>query len=111
MDNYTALLVAILSVDLPEDMFQTFEAMRQADLKEVAEQGERAAAANYRLRATASYRDVMRAAIRRTGLKDKLKDFFAAGWDAIIMPISPVTAFKHLHEPGFNERTLEVDGK
>jgi len=111
MVNYTALLTAVLSVDLPEDMFRTFEAMRQADLKEVAAQGERAAAASYRLRATASYRDVMRAAIRRTGLKDALKGFFSDGWDAILMPISPVTAFRHIHEPGFNERTLDVDGK
>ena len=110
MENYTALLVAVISVDLPEDLFRSFEAMRQSDLKEIAEHGDKAAAANYRLRATASYRDVMRAAIRRTEMKDRLKEFFA-DWDAILMPISPVTAFKHLHEPGFNERTLEVDGK
>ncbi len=110
MENYTALLVAVISVDLPEDMFRTFEAMRQSDLKEVAERGDKAAAANYRLRATASYRDVMRAAVRRTEMKDRLKEFFA-DWDAILMPISPIPAFKHLHEPGFNERTLEVDGR
>jgi amidase len=110
MENYTALLVAVISVDLPENMFRTFETMRQSDLKEVARDGDKAAAANYRLRATASYRDVMRAAVRRTEMKDRLKEFFA-DWDAILMPVSPVTAFKHLHEPGFNERTLEVDGK
>src|SRR5262249_22760401 len=110
MENYTALLVAVISVDLPEDMFRTFEAMRQSDLKEVAERGDKAAAASYRLRATASYRDVMRAAVRRTEMKDRLKEFFA-DWDAILMPISPIPAFKHLHEPGFNERTLEVDGR
>src|SRR5262249_34420740 len=110
MENYTALLVAVISVDLPEDMFRTFEAMRQSDLKEVAEGGDKAAAANYRLRATASYRDVMRAAVRRMEMKDRLKEFFA-DWDAILMPVSPVTAFEHLHEPGFNERTLDVDGK
>ncbi len=28
----------------------------------------------------------------------------------MLMPISPVPPFKHLHEPGFNERTLDVDG-
>lgn len=111
IENYTALLIAVLSVGLPEDLFRTFEAMRQADLKDVAEQGEQAAAAQYRLRATASYRDVMSAAIRRTAMKDNATAFFASGWDAILMPISPVIAFKHLHEPGFNERTLEVDGK
>src|SRR5262249_4968242 len=110
MEYYTALLIAVISVDLPEDMFRTFEAMHQSDLKEVAEQGDKATAANYRLRATASYRDVMRAAIRRMEMKQRLKEFFA-DWDAILMPISPVTAFEHVHEPGFNERTLEVNGK
>lgn len=110
METYTALLVAVISVDLPEDMFRSFEAMHQSDLKEVSEEGDKAAAANYRLRATASYRDVMQAAIRRTEMKDRLTEFFA-DWDVVLMPISPVTAFKHLHEPGFNERTLEVDGK
>ncbi|MBV9330402.1 MAG: hypothetical protein JOZ55_02490, partial [Alphaproteobacteria bacterium] len=83
---------------------------RESDRKAVEAEGERAAAARYRLRATASYRDVMGAAIRRTAMKDRLAAFFQE-WDAILMPIAPVTAFKHLHEPGFNERTLEMDGK
>ena len=110
LDNYTALLVAVLSVGLPEDLFRSMEAMRAADLKDVAERGERAGAAAYRLRATASYRDVMGAAIKRSGMKDKAKTFFASGFDAILMPVSPVPAFQHVHEPGFNERTLNVDG-
>ena len=111
METYTALLVAILSVDLPDAMIDGFDALREADKKAVAEQGERAAAALYRLRANASYRDVMRAAVRRQRKKDKLKEFFDAGWSAILMPISPVAAFKHLQEPGFNERTLDADGE
>jgi len=111
METYTALLIAILSIDLPDAMAEGFESMREADRKAVEEQGERAAAALYRLRAGASYRDIMRAAIRRQRMKDKFKAFFDSGWSAILMPISPVTAFKHLHEPGFNERTLEADGE
>jgi len=111
METYTALLIAILSIDLPDAMAEGFESMREADKKAVEAEGERAAAALYRLRAAASYRDVMRAAIRRQRMKDKLKAFFDSGWSAILMPISPVTAFKHLHEPGFNERTLEADGE
>lgn len=111
METYTALLIAILSVDLPDSMAEGFESMREADKKAVEAEGERAAAALYRLRAAASYRDVMRAAIRRQRMKDKLKAFFDSGWSAILMPVSPVTAFKHLHEPGFNERTLEADGE
>jgi len=110
MENYTALLVAVLSVGLPEDLFRSFEAMRDSDRRAVIENSAQAAAALYRLRATASYRDIVHTAIRRTGLKDKLKAFYDSGWDAMLMPISPVPPFKHLHEPGFNERTLDVDG-
>ena len=110
METYTAILVAILSVDLPDAMVDGFDTMREADKKAVEEQGERAAAALYRLRANASYRDVMRAVVRRQRKKDKLKAFFDSGWSAILMPISPVPAFEHLHEPGFNERTLDCDG-
>ncbi|MBV9332339.1 MAG: amidase, partial [Alphaproteobacteria bacterium] len=76
MENYTSLLVAVLSIGLPEDLFRSFEAMRESDRKAVEAEGERAAAARYRLRATASYRDVMGAAIRRTAMKDRLAAFF-----------------------------------
>jgi amidase len=110
MENYRALLVAVLSVGLPEDLFRSFEAMRDSDRKAVEENSAQAAAALYRLGATASYRDIVHTAIRRTGLKDKLKEFYESGRDAMLMPISPVPPFKHLHEPGFNERTLDVDG-
>jgi amidase len=111
MENYTALLVAVLSVGLPEDLFRSFEAMRDSDRNAVETNGEQAAAALYRLRATATYRDIVHTAIRRTGFKDRLKAFYESGWDAMLMPISPVPPFAHLHEPGFNERTLDVDGK
>jgi amidase len=111
MEMYTALLVAVISVDLPDAMFEGFEALREQDKKDVEAKGERAATALYRLRASASYREVTRAAIRRQARKDVLREFFSRGWDAILMPISPVTAFKHLQEPGFNERTLQVDGE
>jgi amidase len=111
MEMYTTLLIAVISVDLPDAMFEGFEALREEDKKAVQAKGERAATALYRLRASASYREVMRAAIRRQTKKDALAQFFHEGWDAILMPISPVTAFKHQHEPGFNERTLQVDGE
>jgi amidase len=110
MDMYTALLVAVISVDLPDAMFEGFEALRERDKKSFATEGERASAAAYRLRATASYRDVMRAAVRRQAMKDRLAEFFDSGWEAVLMPVSPVTAFRHQQEPAFNERTLEVDG-
>ncbi len=111
MEIYTALLVAVISVDLPDALFEGFEALHESDRKLVESGGAGTATALYRLRATASYRDIMRAGIRRQLKKDRLAEFYDRGWSAILMPISPVTAFKHLHEPGFNERSLAVDGK
>ena len=49
--------------------------------------------------------------VKRQAHKDKLAAFFGEGWDAIVMPIAMVPPFKHLHEPGFTERVLDVDGQ
>jgi amidase len=111
METYGVLLTAVLSVGLPDEIVRAFESMRDADRKEVAESAEKARAALFRLRATASYREVMSAAIKRQAMKDRLQEFFASGWQAILMPIGPIAAFKHLHEPEFNDRTIDVDGE
>jgi len=110
MDFYTTILTAIIGSGLPEPLLRSFEAMREADRKLVAEGGAGAAGAGYRLRATASFREVVAAQVRQQAHKDKLAEFFAR-YDAIVMPISMVSAFPHQQEPGFNERILDVDGK
>ncbi len=108
MDFYLTILVAILSAGMPEDALSAFEARRAEDRKIVAKGGADAPAALARLRAAASYRDVAAAHVKQQQHKDKLAAFFAK-YDAILMPISMVTPFPHLHEPGFNERLLDVD--
>jgi len=109
MDVYLSILMPIMGLGLPDPLIRQFEAMRESDLAALAK-GEENAAAGYRLRVTASHRDVLRAATRRQAMKDKLEIFFADGVDAILAPISIVPAFPHLHEPTFNERVLDVDG-
>ena len=44
----------------------------------------------------------------RQKLKDQIATFFQS-YDAIVMPITPVTAFRHDHSDPFNARRLEVD--
>ncbi|MBV9420695.1 MAG: amidase, partial [Alphaproteobacteria bacterium] len=110
MDFYLTILTAIIAAGLPPAMLEAWELMRPNDRKIVAAGGPEAAAAGYRLRATATYRDVAQANALQWAHKEKLKAFFAK-YDAILMPISMVTAFPHQQEPSFNERILDVDGK
>ncbi|HEY5238534.1 MAG TPA: amidase family protein [Rhizomicrobium sp.] len=107
---YLTTLSATVAVSMPDKLMESFEAMREADRKILAEGGADFAGANQRVRMTASFREVAKATMKQQALKDRLADFFDAGWDAILMPISPVTAFPHLHEGTFNDRMLDVDG-
>jgi amidase len=110
MDFYSTILTAIIAAGLPREMMDAWEDMRPADKKLAASGGEGAAAARYRLRATASFRDIAAANIAQQAHKDRLATFFTR-YDTIIMPISMVTAFPHQQEPGFSDRILDVDGK
>lgn len=109
MDFYTTLLTPLVALDMPDAMVAAFEAMRENDRKILASGGNDAAGAAFRLRATASYREILRETIRRQKAKDILAEFFSR-YDAILMPIDMVTAFAHQQEPSFPERLLDVDG-
>jgi amidase len=110
MLSYRAILTAIVSLGFPPQMFETFAAMNDADRKLVTAGKDVDGAAANRLRATARFRDVAAAQVVQQAMKDKLAAFFQT-WDAVLMPISPVTAFKHMQEGDFNSRILDVDGK
>jgi len=107
---YSTILTATLSASLPDRLIESFEASREADRKILAAGGPEAAAASHRLRTIVSFRDVAKAMMQQQAMKDRLATFFDEGWDAILMPIAPVTAFPHLHEGGFNDRVLDMDG-
>ncbi|MEI9885392.1 MAG: amidase family protein [Rhizomicrobium sp.] len=109
MDFYLALLTPMIAYDMPEAMIAAFAAMREADKQIVAQGGPGAPFAAFRLHASAPHRDVITATIRRQAHKDILAEFFRR-YDAIVMPISMVTAFAHQQEPSFPERVLDVDG-
>ena len=109
MDFYDTLLWAILAAGMPEPMLAAFEATHEADRAIVARGDSGAVAARFRLRATASFREIARAWIKRQAHKDRLAEFFMR-YDAIVMPIASVTAFPHQQEPTFLERVLDVDG-
>ncbi|HTO41382.1 MAG TPA: amidase family protein, partial [Rhizomicrobium sp.] len=111
MQPYMQTLLAILNAGLPEDAYAAFEAMRPQDLKTVAEGGPDAPNAAARLASTASYRDILRANVVRQKQRDALTSLFDEGYDAILMPITPVVAFPHTQQGSFNDRVIEVDGQ
>jgi len=110
IDTYRTILTGVLNADLPQDVYSSAVARRTEDERLVREGGNGAEAALYRLRATASYREIVRAQVQRQKQKDALAAFFAGTADAIVMPVSPVTAFRHMHEGTFSDRKLDVDG-
>jgi amidase len=110
MHTYLSLLTPIIGASLPDHLYQSFEARRGADLEELRKGAGPFSAAAYRLRVTQTYRENLAAMTARQAMKDDVEAFFAEGWQAILSPISVVPAFKHLHEPTMNERTLDVDG-
>jgi Asp-tRNA(Asn)/Glu-tRNA(Gln) amidotransferase A subunit family amidase len=87
-------------------MFQDFLKRREEDKKAPVTDG----AAAYRLRATASFREVADAMIERQAMKDRLKAFFDSGYDAILMPPGTITAFPHNQEGSSATRRIDVDG-
>jgi len=111
MDCYTTLLTAIMALGLPPALLTMWEAGRAQDRELQSQPGLEGMVARFRLNSTATFLEVAAAMAQRQKLKDKLAAFFAEGWDVIVMPISMVPPFKHLHEPSFMERVLDVDGQ
>lgn len=56
-----------------------------------------------------SHRQWLDANMQREAIRDKWQNFFES-YDAIIMPVSFVPPFKHLHEGDFSTRTLVCNG-
>jgi len=110
MEVYTTILTPIVANDMPAQMIDAFAAMREADARIVAEGGEGAATATFRLRASAPHREIVTAQIARQKLKDVLAEFFGR-YDVLLMPISPVAPFPHMQEGSFADRLLTVDNE
>jgi len=111
MENYLAVICAVMSGSLPDEILAGMASSREDDLKAMAAGAGWASAANNRLRTTASYHDVTRALAVRHKMKTKLAAFFAQGFDAILMPITATPPFEHTQSVGFMDRKIEIEGK
>ncbi len=109
MTPYMQTLAAVLGSGLPDEVYDAFAGMQALDRKTLAEGGDGGAA--FRLFSTSSFRDVARARVQRQKQKDKLEAFFDEGYDAILMPVTPIAAFAHNQQGSFADRIIEVDGK
>ncbi len=111
MSTYMDLLTATIAGSFPRSLLDSMRATRDEDIAAVREGRDLTGQARYRLRATATDAELIVAHRTRQEQKDALDAFFAEGWDAILMPISPVPPFPHDHSDPVNARTLDVDGK
>ncbi|MBN9571520.1 MAG: hypothetical protein J0H30_10855 [Alphaproteobacteria bacterium] len=111
MRNYMVRIGAEMSANLPDAAFAEFLAGAEADKRAFAEHPDWTSAASYRLSATALYRDVTRTLVARHRMKEQLTAFYASGFDAILMPITPVPAFRHSQSESFMDRHIEIEGR
>jgi amidase len=108
--NYVWLLSSIIGAGFPESVLNEMAKTREADLKAFAASREPWSKELSRLATTARAGEVLAAQRARQHLKDQMAAFFGT-YDAIVMPITPVTAFKHDHSEPFADRQIDVDGK
>ena len=108
--NYIWLLNSIIGAGFPESVLNEMAKTRDADLKAFATSRDPWSRELSRLAVTAQASEVLAAQRARQALKDRMAAFFVSH-DAIVMPITPVTAFKHDHSEPFNARLLDLDGK
>ncbi len=105
------LLVPILAATFPDGLYNSFLASRTADLTSLSEGAGPLSAAAYRVRATASYRDVLKAMTTRQAMKDKLAALFDSEIDAILCPLDSIVAFAHAQNLPPMARSIEVDAE
>lgn len=106
--NYIWLLNSIIGAGFPESVLNEVAKTREADLKAFAAARDPWSRELSRLATTARANEVLAAQRARQELKDRMAEFFRS-YDAIVMPITPVTAFKHDHSEPFHTRLLDVD--
>ncbi|HTK79852.1 MAG TPA: amidase family protein [Rhizomicrobium sp.] len=106
---YRWLLAPILAAGFPSEFLEQMETTRGADKRAMEANPDPWSPEFNRVCWTARYYEVARALAERQELKDRLAVFFN-NYDAILMPVTPVTAFPHDHSEAFLARRLDVDG-
>jgi len=109
MTNYMWILASIIGAGFPEPVVAEMEKTREADLKALAAGAHPWSQELYRLGSTARPDEIKRAQQARDRQKAQMAEFFQR-YDAIVMPIAPVSAFPHDHSEPFNARAIDVDG-
>ena len=107
--NYIWLLMSIIGAGLPESALAAMAKTRDADLRAFAASRDPWSGELSRLATTARANEVLAAQRARQALKDRMQGFFAQH-DAILMPVTPVPAFRHDHSEPFGARVLDMDG-
>ena len=107
--NYMWLLISIVSAGVPEATLNEITKTRDADLKAFASSRDPWSRELNRLAIAVRADEVLAAQRARQTLKDQMATFYTSH-DAILMPIAPVTAFKHDHSEPFSARLLDVGG-
>jgi amidase len=107
---YRWLLAPILAAGFPLEFLEQMEKTREADKRAMEINPDPWSPAFNRVCWTARYYEMARALAERQTLKDRLAAFFEE-YDAILMPITPVVAFRHDQSEPFLARKLEVDGE
>ena len=108
--TYLDLLVPIMAAGFPDALYNSFLEGRAADFAALNDGAGPLSAAAYRVRATASYRDILRAMTVRQAMKDKFAAMFDSGIAAVLCPLDPVVAFRHAQDLPPTERSIDVDG-
>ncbi|MGQ0481097.1 MAG: amidase family protein [Pseudonocardia sp.] len=110
VETYLALLFPIIAARFPDQRFDSLVTARPGAEAAVAAGASRYGPEAVTVYATARYRDVAQAQVRRERLKDELASWFT-NWDAVLCPVTPVPAFLHQHEGTLATRTLDLDGQ
>lgn len=110
MAAYQTLLGAIIGEDMPDSTIRAMERMRGLARWQMARGGAGARDAAMTLAYTATHREWLAADAVRARLRHEIGEGFGR-FDAILAPITPVTAFAHDHRPFARRRLTGSDGE
>ncbi|HEV7384835.1 MAG TPA: amidase family protein, partial [Phenylobacterium sp.] len=110
MGAYQVLLGGVLGEDMPPATIRNLERMRGWARWQMGRGASPTSNAAMTLAYTATHREWMAADAVRARLRHEIAGVFSR-FDAILAPITPVTAFPHDHRPFGRRRLVSSDGK
>ena len=110
MSAYQTLLGAVIGEDMPESAIRTMERMRGLARWQMGRGAGPTSTAAMTLAYTATHREWLAADAVRARLRHEIGGLFSR-FDAILAPITPVTAFPHDHRPFGKRRLTLSDGE